>query len=78
MTKIALLCSAGMSTSMLVTKMLVTKMRTHETEIDKEIEIEAYPISEESYKASDANILSLRLKFFHIRFYYRGRFVLFH
>lgn len=54
MTKIILLCSAGMSTSL-----LVNKMREYAKTINKEIQIEAYPISEAADKAVDANVILL-------------------
>lgn len=54
MTKIVLLCSAGMSTSL-----LVNKMREYAKSINKEIEIDAYPISEASEQAADADVILL-------------------
>lgn len=54
MKKIVLLCSAGMSTSM-----LVKKMQTYSTEINKSVDIEAYPMSEASEQAQDADVILL-------------------
>lgn len=54
MTKIVLLCSAGMSTSL-----LVNKMREHARMMDREIEIAAYPTSEASEQAADADVILL-------------------
>ncbi|MGQ4242171.1 PTS sugar transporter subunit IIB [Enterococcus casseliflavus] len=54
MKKIVLLCAAGMSTSM-----LVNKMREHAKEINQEIEIDAYPISDATEQASDADAILL-------------------
>ncbi len=54
MRKIILLCSAGMSTSMLVKKMQeVAKAENYECEIA------AYPMSEAKEKASDADVILL-------------------
>ena len=54
MTKIVLLCSAGMSTSM-----LVNKMRTYAKDLGKEIDIDAYAMTEASEKAKDADVILL-------------------
>jgi Phosphotransferase system cellobiose-specific component IIB len=54
MKKIVLLCAAGMSTSM-----LVNKMKSHAKEINQDIEIVAFPISEATEVASDADAILL-------------------
>lgn len=54
MSKIVLLCSAGMSTSM-----LVSKMRAAAKDSGKEIEIHAYAMTEASEKAQDADVILL-------------------
>ena len=54
MKKILLVCSAGMSTSL-----LVTKMRTAAKEMGIESEIEALPVSECSTKINEVDIVLL-------------------
>jgi Phosphotransferase system cellobiose-specific component IIB len=54
MKKIVLLCAAGMSTSM-----LVKKMKDYAKEIELETSIDAYPISEATEHASDADAILL-------------------
>lgn len=54
MRKIVLFCAAGMSTSL-----LVTKMKEAATNMDYEVEINAYPLSEASEKGVDADIILL-------------------
>ena len=54
MKKILLVCSAGMSTSL-----LVTKMRAAETEIGVEAEIDALPVAECSSKIDEVDIVLL-------------------
>ena len=54
MRKIILLCSAGMSTSM-----LVKKMQEAAAAENYECEIAAYPMSEAKEKASDADVILL-------------------
>lgn len=54
MRKIVLLCSAGMSTSL-----LVTKMRQHAAEIDYAVEVDAYSVSEATREAKDADLVLL-------------------
>lgn len=54
MRKIVLLCSAGMSTSL-----LVTKMRQHAESIGYEVDVEAYSVSEASRQAADADLVLL-------------------
>ena len=54
MKKILLVCSAGMSTSL-----LVTKMKNAAKEIGVEVEIEALPVSECSTKIDEVDIVLL-------------------
>lgn len=54
MRKIVLICAAGMSTSL-----LVTKMRNAAAEDDYECEINAYPMAEAQTVAKDADIILL-------------------
>ena len=54
MKKILLVCSAGMSTSL-----LVTKMKNAAKEIGVELEIEALPVSECSTKIDEVDIVLL-------------------
>ncbi|WP_271000699.1 PTS sugar transporter subunit IIB [Listeria seeligeri] len=54
MKKILLVCAAGMSTSL-----LVTKMKAYATSIGEEIEIEALPVSEASNVVDDMDIVML-------------------
>lgn len=54
MKKIILLCAAGMSTSM-----LVTKMREEAVKIGYDCEINAYPMSEAAAVGKDADIILL-------------------
>lgn len=54
MKKIVLLCAAGMSTSM-----LVNKMKEHSENLEREIEIYAYPISEAAENANNADAILL-------------------
>lgn len=54
MRKIVLFCAAGMSTSL-----LVTKMKEAAANMDYEVEINAYPLSEASEKGVDADIILL-------------------
>ena len=54
MKKIMLVCSAGMSTSL-----LVTKMKNAAKEIGVEVEIEALPVSECSTKIDEVDIVLL-------------------
>lgn len=54
MTKIVLLCAAGMSTSL-----LVSKMQEYAQVMDREIAIAAYPTSEASEQAADADVILL-------------------
>ncbi|ELQ0051906.1 PTS sugar transporter subunit IIB [Listeria monocytogenes] len=54
MKKILLVCAAGMSTSL-----LVTKMKAHATSIGEEIEIEALPVSEASNVVDKMDIVML-------------------
>lgn len=54
MKKIVLLCSAGMSTSM-----LVTKMREEAAKMSYDCDINAYPISEATTVGKDADIILL-------------------
>ncbi|EAE1167532.1 PTS sugar transporter subunit IIB [Listeria monocytogenes] len=54
MKKILLVCAAGMSTSL-----LVTKMKAHATSIEEEIEIEALPVSEASSVVDKMDIVML-------------------
>lgn len=54
MKKIVLLCSAGMSTSM-----LVKKMRTAAAEEGFECSIDAFPMNEAASKAADADVVLL-------------------
>lgn len=54
MRKIVLLCAAGMSTSM-----LVTKMKKAADEQGYEVEIQAYPVAEAKTRGEDADIVLL-------------------
>ena len=54
MRKIVLLCSAGMSTNL-----LVTKMRASAKEQNYDVEIDAYSVSEASREAADADLVLL-------------------
>ncbi|MTD38903.1 PTS sugar transporter subunit IIB [Erwinia sp. CPCC 100877] len=54
MKKIVLLCSAGMSTSM-----LVTKMRRAAEEQNLDFDIDAYPLNEAENKGADADAILL-------------------
>lgn len=54
MKKIVLLCSAGMSTSM-----LMTKMREYAASIGYECSVDAYPVSEAAKQGADADIVLL-------------------
>lgn len=54
MKKILLVCSAGMSTSL-----LVTKMKNAAKEMEVEVEIEALPVSECSTKIDEVDIVLL-------------------
>ncbi|EAC2856884.1 PTS sugar transporter subunit IIB [Listeria monocytogenes] len=54
MKKILLVCAAGMSTSL-----LVTKMKANATSIGEEIEIEALPVSEASNVVDKMDIVML-------------------
>lgn len=54
MKKIVLLCAAGMSTSL-----LVTKMRKAAEEVNYECTIDAYPIAEADTVGKDADIILL-------------------
>ena len=54
MKKIVLLCSAGMSTSM-----LVKRMQAAAAEENYECEIAAYPMAEAASKAADADVVLL-------------------
>ncbi|WP_099221757.1 PTS sugar transporter subunit IIB [Listeria costaricensis] len=54
MKQILLVCAAGMSTSL-----LVTKMKAHAEAIGEEVEIEALPASEASSKVDQVDIIML-------------------
>ena len=54
MRKIVLLCAAGMSTSM-----LVTKMKKAAEELGYECDINAYPVAEAKTRGEDADIVLL-------------------
>ena len=55
MKKILLVCSAGMSTSL-----LVNKMKSAAQDMNVEVEIEALPVSECSTKINEVDIVSFR------------------
>lgn len=54
MTKVVLVCAAGMSTSL-----LMTKMRDYAKSIGYELEVDAYPVSEVATKGGDADVILL-------------------